>query len=246
MKSIKMLLVLLMLLSFFTMSEVNSQSNRNELLKLIEIAEKEKIDLKSWKIYTRKTVKDITNEEDIDKVLENIKRKEKGFKWDVLHDENKEHHYIVVGYKQIESKDIEIQVKLTVFLTGNNKYRIYHSYEIKGGIWNENTWEYINTNFKREINRKNVFYTLTGTMKEENGLEFSKIGDHLVNKFSGTFVEGLIEEDFVSLSTYSELFNSNILMVNDKKINLQIGLRKNEKDNLIYVTIGTPIITLGY
>ena len=192
-----------------------------------------------------KPVKEATSEKDVQREMEKIKRNEEGYKWDNSSDENEEHHYIAVGFKQIESKDIEMRVKVTAFLEGN-KYKIYQSYEIKGDIWSNEVWEYINTNFTSEINEADVFYTLTGTMENKNGLEIRQEGNDLLSKFSGTFVEGLIEEDFVSLSAYSNLLDSQTLLVNNKKINLQLGLRKNQEDNVIDVTIGTPIITSGY
>ncbi|WP_394237342.1 YwmB family TATA-box binding protein [Niallia oryzisoli] len=243
MKSIKIFLLFLMLLGFYTNSKVNSQTNDNELLELIEIAQKEKINIDSWKIYLTKTVIDVNSEKDIQKEIEKIKRNEEGYKWDIMHDEKEEHHYIVVGNKQVESKHIEIQVKISAFLVGN-KYRLYHFYEIKGGNWSKDIWKYINTKFNKEMNENDVFYTLTGTMK--GNLELRQQGDQLLSEFSGTFVEGLMEDNFISLSAYTNLLESNTLMVNDKKINLQIGLRKNQKSNLIDVTIGNPIITTEY
>ncbi|MFD2216515.1 YwmB family TATA-box binding protein [Metabacillus endolithicus] len=248
MKSIKLTIVFLILLSFFyTNRAVNSQSNTNGLLELTEIVQKEKITLNSWKIYIMKPVKDVTSEKDIQREIERIQKDEEGYKWDISRDEgSEEQHYITVGYKQIEPKEIEMRVKVTAFLVGN-KYRIYHSYEIKGQTWNKELWDFINANFNNEVNGQNeVFYTLKGTMKEKNGFELREEGDLLLREFSGTFVEGLIEDDLVSLSAYTNLLESYTLRINEKKINLQIGLRKNQKDDLIDVTIGTPIITSGY
>lgn len=242
MKSIKIFFLFLILLSLYSKSKVSSQSSDNELLKLIEIAHKEKININSWKMYIMKPVEDVDSEKELKNQIEKIKTSEEGYTWDNKPDENKEHHFTAVGYKQIESKDIGIRVKVNALPVGN-KYRIYHSYEIIGNDWSKDIWKYIYTNFNNEIHGQNVFYTLKGTLK--NSLDFRKQGDLLLRKLSGIFVEGMIEDNFISLSAYTELWDSYILVENNKKINLQIGLRKN-KDNLIDVTIGTPIITTEY
>jgi hypothetical protein len=249
MRTIKIFLLFLLMTSiiiyFDKLTEANSKSNKNDLLELIEIAEKEKINLNSWKIFLNKTVKDVTSEKEMHIEIANIKRSEVGFEWDVKTDEFKENHYIAVGYKKIKSKEIEIGIKVNALLVGN-KYRIYHSYEIKGDSWNQDIREYVDAILEKNINENEVFYTLTGTMKEKNELDLRDQASMLLSKFSGTKVEGLIEDDFIAISAYSKHLDSNFLKVNKKRINLQIGLRENKNTNLINVTMGTPIIISEY
>ena len=69
----------------------------------------------------------------------------------------------------------------------------------------------------------------------------------LLNRFSGKTVESLNEENFISLSAYTDNWDTKIPLGNEEFMNLHIAYRNsNENSGITKVTIGTPIITSEY
>ena len=69
----------------------------------------------------------------------------------------------------------------------------------------------------------------------------------LLNKYSGKNIQNLKEENFISLSAYTENWDTKIPLGNEEFMNLHIAYRNsNENSGITKVTIGTPIITSEY
>lgn len=101
---------------------------------------------------------------------------------------------------------------------------LYKSYNIKA----EFTYCIIGT-FEGELNKSDMIKKITKALSVADGYK----------------VEGLIEEDIVSISAYSPNLDK-ILYTGNKKMNLNIALSYNEYEGKTYITMGYPIITIGY
>ncbi|WLR50697.1 YwmB family TATA-box binding protein [Bacillus tianshenii] len=67
----------------------------------------------------------------------------------------------------------------------------------------------------------------------------------ILNHVSARPIERVEENGFISISAYSNDL-SQMISVENEKMNVQLGLRKQGLGGVISVTIGTPIITLEY
>lgn len=83
-------------------------------------------------------------------------------------------------------------------------------------------------------------------MQNEDNRNIKVIADNILGGFSAVTVEKLIESNFVSISAYKETWGDYLMTKNQKRFNLQLGLRKNQNANVFDLTIGSPIITQEY
>lgn len=97
-----------------------------------------------------------------------------------------------------------------------------------------------------KFNIKTEFtYCIIGAFEGElNKSEMIKKITRALSVANGNRVEGLIE-DIVSISAYSPNLDK-ILYTGNKKMNLNIALSYNEYEGKTYITMGYPIITIGY
>ncbi|MFA5523161.1 MAG: YwmB family TATA-box binding protein [Tissierellales bacterium] len=133
--------------------------------------------------------------------------------------------------KEINSGETSIVVDLTMDKNYDEIGKIiekvddlYKSYKMKAEI----TYCIIGS-FDAELNKGQM------TKKITKALSLAK----------GKKVEGLIEDDIVSISAYSPNLDKTIYTGN-KKMNLNIALSYNEYEGKTYITMGYPIITIGY
>ncbi|WIV12175.1 YwmB family TATA-box binding protein [Proteiniborus sp. MB09-C3] len=83
--------------------------------------------------------------------------------------------------------------------------------------------------FEAELNKDNIIKKITKILSATNSKK----------------VEGLLGDDIVSISAYSPNLDRTIYTGN-KKMNLNIALSYNEYEGKTYITMGYPIITIGY
>jgi len=58
-------------------------------------------------------------------------------------------------------------------------------------------------------------------------------------------VEGITEENLISISAYSPRVKSSIL-VNEKRVNINLAMRYNSYEDKTYIWLATPVITTEY
>lgn len=91
-----------------------------------------------------------------------------------------------------------------------------------------------------------ITYCIIGTFKAElNKEDMIKKVTKVLSASKAKKVEGLIEDDIVSISAYSPNLDR-IIYTGNKKMNLNIALSYNEYEGKTYIIIGYPIITIGY
>lgn len=101
---------------------------------------------------------------------------------------------------------------------------LYKTYNIKS----ENTYCIIGT-FEAELDMRNVLKKITKALSITNS---SKI-------------EGLIENEIISISAYSPDIDR-FIYTGNKKMNLNIAMSYNEYEGKTYILMGYPIIAIGY
>ncbi|MCH1626516.1 YwmB family TATA-box binding protein [Ferdinandcohnia quinoae] len=216
-----------------------TESNKiNDMIEVKEIADKNKINISSWKVYQRKELDTVNNFTDMKKKTNEIMITYKNYDWE-LTDEEKNHHYVWNGKKNTNTSGLTEELKLTSYAKGG-KYEIGMSYEVRGATLNNSHLDWIEKTFKED---ENVFYTISGKLSE---IDIISVSEKILADSQGEVVEQLTEPSFVSISAFSKAFESELITKDNQKINMQIGLRVDDNPNQIDVTLGTPIITSEY
>jgi hypothetical protein len=186
----------------------------------------------------------VKNENDIKRKINDIKRENKGYSWDTVQTEG-DHHYLVVGTKLSGTTNIKERISITSYQNKDQRYLV-QTLEIQGAEWKYNDWERIYSLYGQDIHKNSVIYTIKGTTEQSLTMTLQEQADRFIKDFSGEYIEGLNEKDFVSISSFTDNWEFNVPTGNGKVMNLQIGLRNNDRDKTIDFTIGTPIIVKEY
>ncbi|PRX77121.1 TATA-box binding protein [Bacillus sp. V-88] len=88
------------------------------------------------------------------------------------------------------------------------------------------------------------YYTLQRFVTKK--LDMEESAKQILNDFQANYVEGLNEDEFLSISAYNSNWQSRIPSKNDKNLNLQLGFRYDSGLNKTNITIGSPIIVTEY
>lgn len=144
-----------------------------------------------------------------------------------------------------------IEEKLTILTHHSGEtYETIISYEMIGKDWNENRQDDIFTHFSTRTSElffenPNFYSCVTGKFSDTMEIALSNQAKEMMSQLNANFVESIEEESFVSLSAYNRHWDTS-LQTNNKKMNLQIALRDEGKNEPTRVLIGTPILTAEY
>lgn len=218
--------------------------NQNQVLKIVEVASNQDINIKEWKVYIKQPVINVTTKEAIEEEVLNIMNAHPSYKWKDEIEEGK-HHYARFGYKYSHFNDIKEKMTITVFNKGPI-YKIFTSFEITGGKWNNQTWDFLNSTYNTELENDMVYFTVYGTKDINKSMILEEEASKLLNAFSADEVEGMKENNFISSSAYVNEWQMEIPTKGKEVFNLQFGLRLDPSEEHLNVVIGTPFISSGY
>ena len=241
--------IFLLLMVFFIIFSISAQAGiadkflkKNELLQITELAIQQNIDIKKWSMYIREPVIQYGKIKDIRIKIREIQAAEKGFTW--TKEQFKGDHYKIIGKRKNQLSNISEKI-LIIYFPLHNQYNLSVTYDVKGTGWSKKDWDEISGIYKSKIDNYSVFYTIEGFTKIKGPLMME--AKTLLNRFSGKTVESLNEENFISLSAYTDNWDTKIPLGNEEFMNLHIAYRNsNENSGITKVTIGTPIITSEY
>lgn len=242
----KKLNLLFLLCSIFVISvfikEAKAFFNDNELIQITEIAEQQNIEIDKWSMYIKEPITEYTDKIDLIKRIMEIKKVETGYKWTKT--QFKEDHYKIIGERKSSNLDINEKI-LIIYFPQKDKYNLSITYDIKGSSWDKKKWSKIANLYKTKLEDYSVFYTIEGTTSINESIYIE--ATNLLKRFSAEKIQSLNEKNFVSLSAYTEQWESKLPLGNNQFMNLHIAYRNsNDSNEDIKVTIGTPIITSEY
>jgi hypothetical protein len=241
MKLIGMIMSLLITINVFPDSFKDHQ-----LVKMVEVAKQQEISITEWKIYSRESVKHALTKEESRKEISNLLALHDAYTWNTEGHQGND-HYKLIGQKKNPSSIMNEQAIVTVYKDGGN-YRISLAYEISGKEWSNETWDYLKSSYKDQINDHSTYYTIYGTKNynKTHEMDVEAQATSILESLSSENVEEVKENHFISVSAYVKDWEMKIPTKNDKVFNLQVGLRMDPVKEQMNVAIGTPIITTGY
>jgi hypothetical protein len=229
---------------FLFLNLIPENSDENQLVKIVEVAEQQEIAITSWKVYIQESINYVSTKDEVEREIKQIMNKAKGYSWSSEGNET-EHHFQKVGKKVNQTNSINEQAIITVYEDGET-HRVSLSYEITGNEWSDKSWEYIQSIYQDDIKNNKVYYSVYGTKDYRKRLDLEKEANSILKSFSAERVEEMKEEQFVSISAYKKDWDMKIPTKDNKQFNLQLGLRVHPEKEKVDVAIGTPIITSGY
>jgi hypothetical protein len=162
-------------------------------------------------------------------------------------EENDNFKKIEITTKDSNSKHLDINAFMEK--SGNTKQEGYISVTIandKPVVEKEDLRKkvlYVLRKFKIE---PRVNYCVTGNI--DGKLDYSRLNDVCKGIFhttGATKVEGIRDENLVSLSAYSPLMEESV-EVKGKKVNMNLAVRFNTNENKTYIWLATPVINIEY
>lgn len=233
--TITLILSVGILAGFFSNNEI-AQGNDLEDIKIL--ADQNNIEISSWMALSRGKIGQANDVNDMKNQIEQFMSDHDSYNWkNVLEEENS--HYVWQGQKENEH-GITNSIKLKAYKSGG-RYEIAITNEAKGANLTGDQIKWVSEIFKDS----KTFYSITGVMSSKQN-QLVDVAAKIIEDAQAEAVEQLQEEKFVSVSAYSQTFESELMTAKQEKINLQVGLRANIENDKIDVTIGTPIITTEY
>ncbi|MGE6719392.1 YwmB family TATA-box binding protein [Peribacillus frigoritolerans] len=231
------LVTLLFIFSFLILSRsahgqnFNLYNNVNDFLK---VASENQIEIREWRVVYGSKMENV-EQADLNKMVTTLIRDE-SFSWS--EEGNEIHHKTITGVKGNDQQGFQITISL---IKNGELFDVNQSYQIKGKKWvslNKGKAFNIPAQFKKG----NPYITVAG---KKVGQDIKQLESNILDSLSASYVEGLKEKNFISISGLSNKFDDNIQTNTGEVFNVQIGLRKSENKE-IQITMGTPIITTEY
>lgn len=227
----------------YSPGEAAGDESLRPLRTIARVLQNNGIEPKQWIVYTREYSQQIQNDAAFFQKLDELKRENRAFRWSF---EANHHMKKATGIYKRPFFQEKIQLIMTAT---KDKPQTYILYEAKGLNWSEKKWEEAAKVIERKTHqlfvKQPTFFTcmngeFSGNMK--GGLFHNAL--HLLREFQATPVESLQEESLVSLSAYTEQWDS-VLPTNDHPMNIQLALRER-LGGKTSIVVGTPIITIEY
>lgn len=233
----------LTVLIIFIINKPTIAQNGVALEKFASVLQAEDILITSWSIHARESLPDIQQKADINTFAMKLKKQLSDWEWTT---ENNEHRLKIVGSNENDTYTETVQI----ISPQKNSQETIVLYQIEGHNWDDfikKSLEKVSKNRIKSIFHKNtsVFSCMKGQYNDKIEKDLSVKANEIRVAFNGEVIEGLNEQSFVSLSTYSPKFTET-LNHNNNKMNLQIALRNKGLGAPTTVVVGTPIITIEY
>jgi hypothetical protein len=235
--------LLFILLLFIFFSVFSASTSKGDELRLsiegqVELLAEFDSKIEYWNVFTTKNSKPIQSYSRMVNTVYKMKNIYGISEWTIKKEEEG-HHFVMEGTK--EFGDTTLKVLLSGYKQENG-FIIQQVKEVKGTVWKKNYKETL-LKFFNEPSSK-IFSNVVGEVNSSVNGGTKEIANRVNDLFNGKKVEELIEEDFISITGNTPKWK-NFITAGEDKINYQLGVRKNAKDE-IHITIGSPVITIEY
>lgn len=184
--------------------------------------------------------------EEIDPFIVQDKQKDKFYAKMVIFEEN----YSQINYDGYDDDGNQISINVNSYI--NEEISLEETSLSISIVKNDDFFEIndiiekIETIYEDFECERDLTSCLIGKVKGEYPkADFLNKFEKVLKRIDGNIVEEFSDEDFTSYTIYSPLIE-NYLIINEKKININLSIRYNREEDYTYLWIGTPIITSGY
>lgn len=240
-------LTILMGLAAFTFG--NNITNAKEQLDLLTIdnhlKNEKNITVNEWSLYAREKLENAQTNADIKEYQIVLNKKFPGLKWQEAKSKQSRMLRAIISSDEMVEKTITISTSLTT-----KPSQTYVIYEVKGNDLTEirkgEKQKEIQANISAIFQGKPaIFSCIKGEFNDKINEALPYYVNHFLKAFQAKQIEALEEDEFISASAYTPIFEEKINNSN-KAINVQVGIRKQGMGGKTTFVVGTPIITIEY
>ncbi len=221
-------------------NHIGAAENQPKLSTIAERMQNENIEISNWSLYSKKFVENKSIQE-----LKQMTKQYRQYTWTFTQEDDV---FKAIGVFQNKEKNIIEKLQFLATLT-NNQEQSYILYEVIGVGTNRN-WNEMDKFFKQrsfDIFHENptIYACIEGILGDKMEGVLNKKMVELLTEFNAKPIEELAEQDFLSVSAKTTLWEDFIPTKKDR-MNIQIALRSDGMGDKTTVVIGTPIITSEY
>lgn len=237
------LIGILCLVFGFSGNITSTANEQHQIFTLADALQKEEGSIQNWTIYARKSLSQIRNESDWNQLVQKFQEKYQQFEWDYSHNS---HQSLLKGHANKDGYTSELRLIAT---PKNDVLHTYLIYVVTSENWNkkqvsiaiDELTKFWNGEFAE---KPQTFSCIEGVFNDTMFGDLQLKTDQILSSLDAKQTEALIENEFVSVSGYSEKLSTEKNQFYN--MNVQIGLRKNGLGARTTFVVGTPIITIEY
>ncbi|MFC3886439.1 YwmB family TATA-box binding protein [Bacillus songklensis] len=216
------------------------------LPQIINILKDQPVQINEWSLYAREALSTIKDKKSFEAKFLELKETFPSFDWEI---KGERETWRATGTSQHQDSSLKEEIEL-VWTLKNERAYTYLLYSVKGDKWEDKqAHEYVETYDKHyhKLFTFNpiIFSCVKGQFNDKIESVLSLKVRQLLDEFQAVPTESLIEESFVSVSAYTEMWKE-ALPTRQHRMNLQIGLRETGMGGKTTFVVGTPIITSEY
>jgi hypothetical protein len=247
-KKISVFLAIFFLIFFIYYGNYVTVATKKEpaLLQIVNILKDQPVRINEWSLYARESLLTITNETSFKAKFFDLEETFRSFNWEVKRERET---WRATGILKHRHSSLEEKIQL-VWTLKNGRTYAYLLYSTRGDKWEDKqAGRYVdiyNQNYHKLFTSNPIIFScVKGQFNDKIESVLSLEVRQLLNKFRAVPTESLMEESFVSVSAYTEMWEE-ALPTRQHRMNLQIGLRKSGMGGKTTFVVGTPIITSEY
>jgi hypothetical protein len=245
-KKISVFLSILFIGFFIYHESYASTGNQGEpaLAVMMNVLEQQPVEISEWSLYARESLSSVNDEREFNMKILELKEVFEGFEWQ---QKRERETWRAIGTLKHEKIDMEETIQL-IWTPKKGRTHTYLLYSAKGTDWEESEQYlhlYDNRYHKLFTSNPATFSCVKGQFNDKIESVLSLKVRQLLKEFQAVPTEALVEESFVSMSAYTEMWEE-ALSMGQHRMNLQIGMRKMGMGGETTFIVGTPIITSEY
>ena len=242
MKNFMYIILLSVMMTTIQSSTTHAKESVLDITKIYEVLENHPdVTIEQWSVLARTAIYSVETEIQFIEELNKLKRLFPQFEWVLTKDSTK---MSAIGTTESE----HFQERLSIVSQLDSQTATYITYEWLGSVIDEDILENLTLKLndtKKSLFKENTTYftCVKGLFNDTiDGVLTSQV-DGLLELFQAQEIEKMLEENFISLTANSSLFEKSFISEN---YNLQLAMRIDGLSQKSSFVIGTPIITFEY
>jgi len=224
-------------------SKLTEAGSDVDIIKIADVFQTEDILLEEWSFYAREHLVDLKTKREVQEYVKELQNRFPDWDWTYQEDSQKWEVTAVSPTSKHHKEMLQIMATHT-----NQPATTYIVYKVSGEQWNEENKSFFTTSqFKSRLTdifrgKPTIFSCMKGSFSDNMNTDLPKTIKDLLTVFNAKEIEALEEDNFMSVSAYSQKLSDSI----ENNMNLQIGIRSERLGARTTVVVGTPIITIEY
>jgi IS1 family transposase len=221
-------------------THIGAEGNESKIARIAEGMEKQNVQINEWSLYSKKNFEKKSVSE-----VKQMTDQYRQYNW--TYEEDK-HVFKAIGVFENKAKNVTENLQILTTLT-NDYTESYIIYEVVGNGSQVN-WSNVTDYFSQQafdIFQENatIYACVVGSVDDMMKSSLMEMSKNLVTEFKANPIEQLLEQDFLSVSARTPVWEDAIPTANGE-MNIQIAMRTDGMGDKTTVVIGTPIITSEY